>query len=226
MSDIEPTGLPNAQGADGPLTRDLQIVNKKGLHARASRKLAELALNYESTRIMVRREDDEADARSLMDLMMLGAGLGCEIEVEADGPQAAEAVEAIAALGGVTVGSNVFALDVDAATRSILGDPYVAKATVTRRLPGTIAISVVEREARATALVGEDLFLVTAEGEIFKKVGPDDAVDLVSITGITETLPVCISVSSSNISSSVPNPPGKTASALARMAKCILRMAK
>ncbi len=74
------------------------IVNMKGLHARASRKLAELALSYDTTRITVRREEEEADARSLMDLMMLGAGIGQEIEVEARGPQAEEAMAAVEAL--------------------------------------------------------------------------------------------------------------------------------
>jgi phosphotransferase system HPr (HPr) family protein len=78
--------------------RTIPVINKKGLHARASRKLAELALNYESTRIIVRKEDDEADARSLMDLMMLGAGYGGEVEVEARGPQAEEAMVEVEAL--------------------------------------------------------------------------------------------------------------------------------
>jgi phosphocarrier protein HPr len=78
--------------------RTIAVINKKGLHARASRKLAELALNYESTRIIVRKEDDEADARSLMDLMMLGAGCGGEVEVEARGPQAEEAMADVEAL--------------------------------------------------------------------------------------------------------------------------------
>jgi phosphocarrier protein HPr len=77
--------------------RTLPIVNVRGLHARASRKLAELALTYEC-RIVVRREDEEADARSLMDLMMLGAGIGSEIEVEAEGSDAVEALDAIEAL--------------------------------------------------------------------------------------------------------------------------------
>lgn len=77
--------------------RTLTIVNMRGLHARASRKVAELALKYQSA-IQVRREDESADARSLMDLMMLGAGIGSEIEVEADGVDEAEALEAIAAL--------------------------------------------------------------------------------------------------------------------------------
>jgi phosphocarrier protein len=80
------------------LKRTLRIVNMRGLHARASRKLAELALSFEDTTIMVRREDEEADARSLMDLMMLGAGIGSDIEVEADGPQEAAAIAAIDAV--------------------------------------------------------------------------------------------------------------------------------
>jgi phosphocarrier protein HPr len=80
------------------LKRTLKIVNVRGLHARASRKLAELALSFDGTMIMVRREEDEADARSLMDLMMLGAGAGSEIEVEAEGPLAREALDAIEAM--------------------------------------------------------------------------------------------------------------------------------
>lgn len=79
------------------LKRTLLIVNPRGLHARASRKLAELALKYDA-RVVVRREDGEADATSLMDLMMLGAGVGSEIEVAAEGAQAEEALSAIAAL--------------------------------------------------------------------------------------------------------------------------------
>lgn len=76
----------------------LEIVNKRGLHARASRKLAELALSYDSTRISVRHDGEEADARSLMDLMMLGAGIGEQVEIEARGPQAEEALAAVQAL--------------------------------------------------------------------------------------------------------------------------------
>jgi phosphocarrier protein len=78
--------------------RTMRIVNQRGLHARASRKLAELALSYDTTRISVRYDEEEADARSLMDLMMLGAGVGSEIEVEARGPQADEAMSAVESL--------------------------------------------------------------------------------------------------------------------------------
>lgn len=80
------------------LKRTLTIVNARGLHARASRKLAELALSYENTRIVVRHDEEEADARSLMDLMMLGAGLGSDVEVEARGPDAEAALDAVEAL--------------------------------------------------------------------------------------------------------------------------------
>ncbi len=83
--------------SEEPLRRTLKIVNTRGLHARASRKLAELALTFDA-RIQVRKDDETADATSLMDLMMLGAGVGMTIEVEAEGSQAQEAVAAIAAL--------------------------------------------------------------------------------------------------------------------------------
>lgn len=94
--------------------------------------------------------------------------------------------EAVAALGQVAIGANIFGVDVNDAARKIQTDPYVAKATVTRRLPGTVAISIVEREPRALALIGEALFMVTAEGEIFKKLTAQDARDYMVITGIAE----------------------------------------
>ncbi len=74
--------------------RIMPITNVRGLHARASRKFAELALTFECD-ILVRREEDEADGRSLMDLMMLGAGVGSEIEVEASGPDEDAALDAL-----------------------------------------------------------------------------------------------------------------------------------
>ena len=73
------------------------IVNRKGLHARASARLSRLAGEFES-RIIVSHEGETADARSIMDLMMLVAHTGCEVEINAEGPDAAEAVTAIASL--------------------------------------------------------------------------------------------------------------------------------
>ncbi|KCZ56982.1 hypothetical protein HY29_07510 [Hyphomonas beringensis] len=73
------------------------IVNRKGLHARASAKLSRLAGEFDS-RIIVTHEGETADARSIMDLMMLVAHTGCEVGITAEGTDAAEAVTAIASL--------------------------------------------------------------------------------------------------------------------------------
>ena len=73
------------------------IVNRKGLHARASARLSRLAGEFES-RIIVSHEGETADARSIMDLMMLVAHTGCEADASTGGPGAAEAVTAIASL--------------------------------------------------------------------------------------------------------------------------------
>lgn len=73
------------------------VVNVKGLHARASAALSRLAGQYES-RIMISNNGEQANARSIMDLLLLVAARGCEIEIEAEGPDAAQAVTAIASL--------------------------------------------------------------------------------------------------------------------------------
>lgn len=83
--------------SDPSVTRTVMIVNRKGLHARASAKLARLAGDYDA-RVIIRHEAEAADARSIMDLLMLVAHKGCEIEISGSGPQSQEAVEAIAAL--------------------------------------------------------------------------------------------------------------------------------
>lgn len=78
--------------------RTLDIVNKRGLHARASSKFAMLAGEYSDCEIRVSREDQEVDGESIMDLMMLAAGIGSQIEVSASGPRAAVALDALASL--------------------------------------------------------------------------------------------------------------------------------
>lgn len=85
------------QNAVTEARQSVTIVNRKGLHARASAKLSKLANEYES-RVVVSHEGQEADARSIMDLLMLVAAQGCEVELAAKGPDAAEAVTAIASL--------------------------------------------------------------------------------------------------------------------------------
>jgi phosphocarrier protein len=84
---------------DEPVARraTVRIVNKKGLHARASAKLVEAAARF-TCRIMVSKDGQSVDARSIMGLMMLGAGPGTEIEIAAEGSDAEEAMVAIVAL--------------------------------------------------------------------------------------------------------------------------------
>ena len=77
--------------------RTVEIVNKRGLHARASAKFVKLAATFEAE-VRVSKDGQTVDARSIMGLMMLAAAPGCEIEIEAEGEQAAEAVDALADL--------------------------------------------------------------------------------------------------------------------------------
>jgi cell division protein FtsQ len=91
--------------------------------------------------------------------------------------------EAIVAESGVVVGTNVFALDLDAARTRLLADPWVADAVLARRLPGTVVVHVVERKAAALVSMG-DTFLTTSEGEPFKKLEPADPIDLPLVTGL------------------------------------------
>lgn len=73
------------------------ILNKRGLHARASAKLVEAAARFQS-HIIVTRDGQDVDARSIMGLMMLAAGPGSHVEITAEGPDADEAMTAILAL--------------------------------------------------------------------------------------------------------------------------------
>ena len=75
----------------------VRIVNKKGLHARASAKIVEAAARFQS-HITVSKDGQAVDARSIMGLMMLAASEGCEIVIEAKGPDADVALAAIVAL--------------------------------------------------------------------------------------------------------------------------------
>jgi len=90
----------------------------------------------------------------------------------------------VAAGGGVAVGKNIFALDLAQAGAMITQDPWIEKATVTRQLPSTITITVVEREAAALVVIGGELYVATRDGDLFKKVGAEDPSDLPIITGI------------------------------------------
>ena len=77
--------------------REIEIINRKGLHARASAKLAELALSLKAI-VTVSFEGESADARSIMDLLCLGAGIGNKVELSAEGSEARGALDAVEAL--------------------------------------------------------------------------------------------------------------------------------
>ena len=85
-------------GAGGPVvTRVLEICNKKGLHARASAKFVQTVEKFEAE-VKVTRGQETVGGTSIMGLMMLAAGPGSTIKVEATGRQASEVIEALEAL--------------------------------------------------------------------------------------------------------------------------------
>ncbi|MEL6661355.1 MAG: HPr family phosphocarrier protein [Pseudomonadota bacterium] len=83
-------------GAEPALQR-VTVVNVKGLHARASAALSKVAADFDA-KVIVSHRGVSANARSIMDLLLLVASKGSEIEISATGPQAAEAVTAVASL--------------------------------------------------------------------------------------------------------------------------------
>lgn len=79
------------------ISRDLAIINKLGLHARAAAKFVNLANQFESV-ISVSRNGRTINGKSIMGLMMLAASMGSEITVAIDGEDESAAMQAIAAL--------------------------------------------------------------------------------------------------------------------------------
>jgi len=99
MSDEDPSSE-NIAGSQVPghaVSRELLIINKRGLHARASAKFVQTVERF-SAEVWVTRGGETVGGTSIMGLMMLAAGPGTMITVEARGAQAAEVVEALAAL--------------------------------------------------------------------------------------------------------------------------------
>ena len=92
MSD--PGGEP---GGEAIISRIVTIANKRGLHARAAAKLVTTAERF-SANVEVVRDGQSVSARSIMGLMMLGAGMGSTVELRAEGWDANEALGALADL--------------------------------------------------------------------------------------------------------------------------------
>lgn len=91
--------MPNAdeRAADAVISRDLPIINKKGLHARATAKFVQCCEKFDAE-ITVSKDGETVGGSSIMGILTLGAGQGSTIVVTANGPQAQEAIEALDAL--------------------------------------------------------------------------------------------------------------------------------
>jgi phosphocarrier protein HPr len=83
--------------SEATAVRTVEIVNRRGLHARASAKFVRLASGFDAE-VRVSKDGQTVDARSIMGLMMLAAGPGCCVEIEAEGPDADAALDALQAL--------------------------------------------------------------------------------------------------------------------------------
>ena len=79
------------------ISRELPIINKRGLHARASAKFVQTVEKFRA-QITVSRAGETVGGASIMGLMMLAAGQGTSIQVDASGPEAAAAMDALTAL--------------------------------------------------------------------------------------------------------------------------------
>jgi len=79
------------------ITTTATIINKLGLHARASAKLTKLAGSF-PCEVWVTKGERRVNAKSIMGVMMLAAGIGSEIVIDTDGDRAQEAMDALLAL--------------------------------------------------------------------------------------------------------------------------------
>ncbi|HVV92103.1 MAG TPA: HPr family phosphocarrier protein [Hyphomicrobiales bacterium] len=95
----EATGRQDGDGAAAapPLVREFPIVNKRGLHARASAKFVQCVERFDAA-VTVSRGGETVDGTSIMGIMTLAAARGTVITVAAEGRDAAPALEALAAL--------------------------------------------------------------------------------------------------------------------------------
>ena len=95
--DSSPENLPGPSIPPGAISRELPIINKRGLHARASAKFVQMVERFEAD-VWVTKGGETVGGTSIMGLMMLSAGPGTSIIVSASGPQAQAALDAISEL--------------------------------------------------------------------------------------------------------------------------------
>ena len=89
-----------------PLVREFEIVNQRGLHARASAKFVQLVSGF-SADVRVEKDGVSVGGTSIMGLMMLAASPGCCIRVTAEGEQAEEVMNALGALIAARFGEEI-----------------------------------------------------------------------------------------------------------------------
>lgn len=94
--------------------------------------------------------------------------------------------EQVAQLGGLSLGQNVVKLDLEEVRAKLEKDPWIERAVIMRRLPASVAIDVIERDAAAIVALPSGTWLATSQGEVFKKIEADDPIDLPVITGISD----------------------------------------
>ncbi|MGP9813211.1 HPr family phosphocarrier protein [Rhodopseudomonas sp. NSM] len=101
-----PDGHPDTvAGTAGKISREIPVINKRGLHARASAKFVQMAEKFQAD-VTVTRNGETVGGTSIMGLMMLAAGIGTTVTVSATGPEAQQAVEALAELMGSKFGEE------------------------------------------------------------------------------------------------------------------------
>ena len=79
------------------IQQELEIINKLGLHARASAKFTQLAAKFQSD-VWLTRNGRRINAKSIMGVMMLAAGKGAKVTLEADGPDEQDCISALTGL--------------------------------------------------------------------------------------------------------------------------------
>ncbi|MDW6024522.1 HPr family phosphocarrier protein [Mesorhizobium sp. BAC0120] len=89
-----------------PLVREFEIVNQRGLHARASAKFVQLVSGFQAE-VRVEKDGVSVGGTSIMGLMMLAASPGCCIRVTADGPEAEEVMTALEKLISSRFGEEI-----------------------------------------------------------------------------------------------------------------------
>jgi phosphocarrier protein len=102
----QPPGMAmSAPASSEPVSREVPVINKRGLHARASAKFVQMVERF-NAEVWVTRNGETVGGTSIMGLMMLAAGIGTSVTISAVGPQAQEAVDALTELMATKFGEE------------------------------------------------------------------------------------------------------------------------